>query len=185
MGNISIEEGAQVWIQGSAGMIKYKCRAEELSGAGKIVNTNDPQLTVQGQGDVNISVTLPVQSLNCGKRAMNKDMYEALKSNAFPNIRYQLLEAKLDEEQTDTPSNWMNIRTRGIMEIAGVEDTTEIYVQGKALNRNQFQVKGSKQIHMDTYNIDPPSAMFGLIRADKELTVHFDVTVNLVSTSSK
>jgi hypothetical protein len=180
LGDISIHEGARVWIQGSAGLINYQCHAEELSGTGKIVNTSDPQLTVQGQGEINISVTLPVQSLNCGKRAMNKDMYEALKSNAFPNIKYQLLEAALTEEQTD---NWMNIRTKGIMEIAGVEDTITIDVKGKVLNGNQFQVKGSKQIHMDTYNIDPPSTMFGLIRANKELTVHFDVTVDLSTIS--
>lgn len=179
LGNISIDEGARVWIKGSAGLIKYQCHAEEFSGAGKIVNTSDPQLTVKGQGDVNISVTLPVHSLNCGKRAMNKDMYEALKSNAFPNIKYRLLEATLADEQTDTPSGWIKIETKGIMEIAGIEDTTDIYVQGKVLNANQFHVKGSKLIHMDTYKIDPPSTMFGLIRADEELTVHFDVTVNL------
>ncbi|MDZ7682885.1 MAG: hypothetical protein U5J63_14515 [Fodinibius sp.] len=73
----------------------------------------------------------------------------------------------------------MQIRTRGIMEIAGVKDTTSIDVQGKLLNEDRFQVKGNKKIHMTTYHIDPPSAMFGLITADKELTVHFDVTVNL------
>jgi hypothetical protein len=32
---------------------------------------------------------------------------------------------------------------------------------------------------MDTFEIKPPSAMFGLIRADKDLRVHFDVTVTL------
>lgn len=180
-GNISIQKGGQLWIEGSAGIVNYKCRAEKLSGAGEIENTENPQSTVKGHGEVHISVALPVKSLNCGKRAMNQDMYEALKAEEFPTIRYQLLEAKLDEnvEAADTTSSWMTIRTLGIMEIAGVQDTTDIYVQGKVLNDNQFQVKGSKQIHMKTYNVEPPRALLGLIRADEELTVHFNVTVRL------
>lgn len=177
-GNINIEEGGKLWIEGSAGIVDFQCRAEKLSGKGEIENTKNPQATVKGHGDVHIAVTLPVKSLNCGKRAMNKDMYEALKSENFPDIRYQLLEAALTEEN-DTTSSWMNIRTRGIMEIAGVQDTTTIFVKGKLLSDDRFQVKGSKPIHMDTYNIDPPSAMLGLIRAKKELSVHFDVTVQL------
>lgn len=179
LGNIKIEDGGKVWIEGTAGFINYQCLAEELSGVGKIENTDNPQSTVQGQGEVHISVMLPVKSLNCGKRAMNQDMYNALKSEQFPTIRYQLLEATLAKQGNTTKSSWMKIRTRGIMEIAGVQDTTTFYVQGKVLSDRRFQVKGSKQIHMDTYHIDPPKAMFGLIRADEELTVHFDVTVNL------
>lgn len=180
-GNISIEEGGQLWIEGSAGIISYQCKAEKLSGAGEIENTENPQSTVKGHGDVHISVALPVKSLNCGKRAMNQDMYEALKAEQFPTIRYQLLEAKLNKEieAVDTTSSWMNIRTVGIMEIAGVQDTTSMDVQGKVLSDSLFQVKGSKKIHMDTYKIEPPRAMLGLIKADEELTVHFDVTVRL------
>lgn len=178
VGNISIEKGGKLWIEGSAGIVDYRCKAEQLSGQGEIENTEDPQSTVKGHGDVHISVALPVKSLNCGKRAMNKDMYEALKSESFPTIHYQLLEATLAKAK-DTTSSWMNIRTRGIMEIAGVKDTTTIFVQGKVLSDQRFQVKGNKSIHMDSYNIKPPSAMLGLIRANKELRVHFDVTVQL------
>lgn len=178
-GNIAIEKGGRVWIEGDAGMISYQCNAEELSGIGRISNTQNPRSTIKDQnGGVEISVALPVKALTCGKRAMDKDMYEALKSEEFPTIKYKLLDAQLAATNQDT-TGWMDIRTRGIMEIAGVQDTTSFMVQGKLLSENRFNVKGSKQINMDTYNVDPPSAMFGLIRADKKLSVNFDVTVNL------
>ncbi len=182
--NITIKEGGDIWIEGTAGPVDFTCRAEKLSGHGKIENEREPTSTVTGNGKINISVSLPVKSLNCGKRAMNNDMFGALKAEKFPVINYRLLEASLAEGDPDMPADgaqqgWMNIRTRGIMEIAGVQDTTTVLVRGKRLNQNQFRVKGSKRIHMDTYNIDPPSKMFGLIRANKELTVHFDVTVTL------
>ena len=180
-GNITIEEGGKVWIDGSAGPVNFQCNAERLSGAGEIENSSNPQATVQGNGQVTISVKLPVKALNCGKRAMNKDMYEALKSERFPTIHYKLLDAHLVDEPLDSTNQWMKIRTRGIMEIAGVEDTTSFDVQGKLLSNNRFQVKGSKNIHMDTFRIDPPRAMFGLIKANEKLIVHFNVTVNLAN----
>lgn len=180
--NLHIEEGAQLWIEGSASRIGFNCEAQQFSGVGEIENTEHPEATVQGQGTVSITITLPVNALDCGKRAMNKDMYEALKAEQHSNIRYQLLEATMverDEIPSDSSSEWMNIRTRGIMEIAGKQDTTTFNVQGRLLNDQRFRVKGTKPIHMDTYSIDPPRAMFGLIKADKNLTVHFDVIVRL------
>ena len=177
--NVTIEKGGKVWIEGEAGMISYQCNAENLSGVGKINNTTNPLHNInQEDGEIEISVSLPVEALSCGKRAMDKDMYEALKSNSYPNIHYKILSAQLADDENDT-NEWMNIYTRGIMEIAGVQDTTSFIVQGKLLNNNRFHVKGSKQIHMDTYNIERPTAMLGLIKASKDLSVHFDVTVQL------
>ncbi|WP_176466206.1 YceI family protein [Aliifodinibius salipaludis] len=177
--NITIEKGGKVWIEGEAGMISYQCNAENLSGVGKINNPNNPRNNInQEDGEIEISVSLPVEALSCGKRAMDKDMYKALKSDNYPNISYRLLSAELADESSDT-TEWMDIHTRGIMEIAGVQDTTSFTVQGKLLNDNRFQVKGSKKIHMDTFNIERPTAMLGLIKASKDLSVHFNVTVQL------
>lgn len=178
-GNINIEPGGDLWIEGSAGVVDFKCEAQKLSGTGDIQNTENPRQNVQDEGNVRIIVSLPVKTLNCGKKAMNRDMYNALKSDSYPTISYVLLEAKMTGEESAGADEWMNIRTRGVMEIAGVADTTEVDVQGLLLDDNRFRVKGRKQIHMDTYNITPPSALLGLIRADKDLVVNFDVTVRL------
>lgn len=178
-GQIGIEEGGRVWIEGSAGPVDFRCQAKELSGQGQIDNSTNPQSSIEEEGKVRITVSLPVKSLDCGKKAMNNDMYGALKAEQFQSISYQLLEAKLIASDTPSSDGWLNIETRGVMEIGGVKDTTTIYVQGKATGEKSFQVKGRKDIHMDTYDIDPPSKMFGLIRANKNLSVHFDVTVRL------
>lgn len=178
-GQITIDEGGQIWIEGTAGPVDFSCRAKQLSGQGQINNTTNPKASVEEEGDVRISVILPVKSLDCGKRAMNNDMYDALKADKFPTITYQLLDASLVEGTNLSSNSWMDIQTRGIMEIGGVKDTTSVLVRGKIFAGNQFQVIGNKDIHMDTYNIDPPSKMFGLIRTSKDLSVHFDVTVTL------
>lgn len=183
-GTIEIEEGGELWIEGSASIVDYTCIAEQLSGNGNIENTNRPQENVKGHGMVAITVSIPVTSLNCGKRAMNKDMYEALKADRFSTINFTLLEADLVETVSAATASgavekWMNIRTTGILEIAGVKDTTDVIVNGRVINEDRFRVKGSKQISMKRFDIKPPTALLGLIKASSELTVHFDVTVRL------
>lgn len=179
-GAITIEKGGTLWIAGSASITNYKCSAEELSGQGTIENIKQPTENIQGHGGVTIAVRIPVQSLDCGKRAMNNDMYESLKADRHPTIYYQLLEASLVQPFSSPDSTgWMNIQTRGILEIAGVRDTTQVTVKGTLLSNNRFRVWGSKELDMKTFDITPPSAFFGLIKADNKLTVNFDVTVRM------
>ncbi|MDZ7772753.1 MAG: YceI family protein [Balneolaceae bacterium] len=182
-GNIEIEEGGAVWIEGSASVVDYTCRAQRLSGEATV----NLQEGAGGEEDVEITVSVPVRTLQCGKKAMNRDMYEALKSERFPLIRYRLLEADVADTLsvgTESPAGegegtWFSIRARGVLTIAGMSDTTETTVRGLQLDENRFRVKGSRELHMDTFGITPPSALMGLIRADKRLTVHFNLTVRL------
>ena len=182
-GAIEIEQGGQLWIEGSASVVNYTCRVEQLSGNGRIENTHHPQQNIKGHDAVSIQVNIPVKSFKCGKRAMNKDMYEALKAEDYPEIRYTLLAASLTDSSADKSDFWMDIKTTGVLEIAGVKDTTQVNVKGRLISGDRFRVKGNKQISMKIYNIKPPSAMFGIIKASTELTVHFDVTVQLKDTS--
>lgn len=181
-GAIEIEPGGKLWIEGSASIVDYTCNADQLSGNGTIENAIQPQHNIKGQGGVSIRVSIPVKSLECGKRTMNNDMYEALKAEQYHSIRYQLLSASLTDStisSADEEGSWMNIKTTGILEIAGEQDTTVVYVKGKLLSEDRFRVKGRREISMETYDIKPPTAMFGLIKASTKLTVYFDVTVRL------
>ncbi len=182
--NIIIEEGGKIWIEGKAGIVNYKCEARQLSGVGEIQNVSNPTQNVDREEAVRIKVNFPVQALDCGKEAMNEDMYDALKAEEFPMISYRLLNTSMMDKSRVDRDDWIKIRTQGIMTIAGVHHDTNVDVQGKLLTDNRFRVKGSKQIDMHDYGIEPPSALMGLIKADNKLTVHFDVTVRLIDGST-
>lgn len=181
-GEIEIEPTGALWLEGKASIVDYRCYADKLDGAGIIGNTADPTQSIRGEGEVDIKVTIPVKALQCGKRKMNQDMYEALKADKYPEISYLLLEAKLLHEGTNgvhASGTWMKIRARGLLTIAGVTDTTDFLVAGQLVGENRFRVKGSKQLNMHDFNIEPPTALLGLIKANEKLTVHFDVSVHL------
>lgn len=178
---IVAEKGSSIWIEGSAGIVDYVCRTRKLDSTEAIVYDRQPRTdTGEESMRAGITVNIPVRTLECGKRAMNRDMYEALKAEAHPHIRYRLLKAEAaDSLRAGADGNWIPIRTFGTLEIAGVTDTAEVIVKGKMLDENRFRVRGSRDLCMDTFDITPPSALMGLIRADNRLTVHFDVTVRL------
>ncbi|MFH5832113.1 YceI family protein [Halalkalibaculum sp. DA384] len=179
-GNIEIEPTGALWLEGSASVVDYRCYAESLAGSGEIENTTEPTKNVQGQGDVKVKVTIPVKALECGKSKMNRDLYEALKAEEHPSITYQLLQATLLSESTHPDSaGWMKIQTEGLLTIAGVTDTTSLVVEGQLVGQERFRVKGVKPLNMHDFDIEPPTALMGLIKANEKLTVHFDVSVHL------
>ncbi len=179
-GNIELESTGALWLEGSASVVDYRCYAESLAGSGKIENTAEPTENVKGDGEVSVRVTIPVKALECGKRKMNRDLYEALKVDKHPDISYRLLKADfLNQSAHPDSAGWMKIKTKGLLTIAGVTDTTDLVVNGQLVGSNRFRVKGVKPLNMHDYNIEPPTALMGLIKVNEKLTVHFDVSVRL------
>ncbi|MGF1669395.1 MAG: hypothetical protein ACFCU6_03030 [Balneolaceae bacterium] len=177
---IHLLDGSKLWLEGDTNVNKYQCEADTLSGFGRLEDAEKPQDTIQGHGKVYIDVEIPVFKLDCGKKAMNRDMYNALKAEQHPRIQYSLKDAELiniirDENNVE----WMNIRTTGFITVAGVDREIEVYVLGKVLDNNQFHVVGEKELDMTEFNITPPRALFGLIKAREYITIKFDVIVAL------
>ncbi len=183
---LDLKLDGKLWIEGTAGMFDYKCDVQQLSQATRISSTENPRKTIADSQNVDLAFTFPVTSFSCDKESMNEDLYQALKHQSHPTISFRLKHASPAKEDSNTvSSSWTPITTHGIMEMAGVKESTNFSIQGKVLGDQRYQVKGSKQIHMDTYSIEPPSTMGGLVTADKLLSVHFDVEVEVKTPPQK
>jgi len=176
---IRLEDQSRLWIEGVTNINTYQCTADTIAGFGRLDETERPSDTVEGHGSVTIDVKIPVYELDCGKKAMNKDMYEALKAGSYPQIHYQLKEAEFIENVFEDGAEWMRIMSRGIIKVAGVEKEVNIPVLGKVLDNNRFHVKGEKELMMTEFDIQPPTALLGLIKAKNNITIKFDVIVTL------
>jgi len=49
-------------------------------------------------------------------------------------------------------------------------------LQGRRLESGRMHAQGTLPIQMTDFNVEPPTAMLGLIRVRDEITVHFDIT---------
>lgn len=113
-------------------------------------------------------LTIPAESLKSGKGAMDKNAYNALKTDKNKEIRFQL---------TSTTITGNTITAQGTLTIAGTSKPTELTVTGKP-DPNGIRFQGSKKIKMTDFNVEPPSFMFGSVKTGDEITITFDITLS-------
>jgi len=118
---------------------------------------------------VRLTVTLPVRSLDCGKRRMNEDMFRALKADSFPEIRYVLTSYEADEQLPTADS--VSVNSVGELTVAGRTRRVEIQVNGTRNDAGGLRGNGGVKLLMTDFGIKPPTAFFGAIRTKNSLEV--------------
>ena len=122
-------------------------------------------------GIESLRVTITSESIKSGKKAMDKKLYEALKTDRYPNITFKLTE--LNEFNENGP-----IRARGNLTIAGVTREVTISAHADSQHLGTVIFSGSKTLDLLDYDIEPPVALFGTIRTGNEITIDFKMTLN-------
>ena len=128
--------------------------------------------------DPAVSFAIPVTSLRSGNRRMERDMHEALRAEEHPHITYQLdeiLEADWTLDEDGDIQFTFTILTKGRLLLAGVEKKITMPVRIEPIHDARFRVMGSLEFDMEDFDIEPPTAMFGLIKADQHVDVLFDL----------
>jgi hypothetical protein len=123
-------------------------------------------------------LNMRVKSMDCGNKMMNKDMYDALNAETFPNIRIELLQVieerctKLHAEQ-----EWAEVTAFTRITLNGKTNDCLMEVLAKKTGHNAFRFVGSKVIHMSDFNILPPKAALGMVKAMDEIKINIDLEV--------
>ncbi len=169
--------GSRLWMEGKTNINKFSCETELLTGYAYF-GSEDIFLPVNNFQNVETNTSLyffiPTRSFDCRNDRMNKDMYNALKENQYPIIEYELTKSELIEAP-DSKGVWYSVHTTGNLTLAGTKKKIEMDVKVRPLTNNTFQITGVIPISMRDFNIKPPTAFFGLIKAKSELSVHFDI----------
>lgn len=125
--------------------------------------------------DINdLTITLLAESLKSSKTSMDDVAYETLDTKTYKNIKYILKSASKINETT-----WNLI---GTYTIAGTSKDYRTQVSITA-NNGTFILKGSNQITFADFGMSPPTAALGVVRAGKELTLIFNITLSDYSRS--
>ncbi|HKJ33454.1 MAG TPA: YceI family protein [Balneolales bacterium] len=177
-GRYYVQDGSKIWIDGKTTVNNFSCSSKNVNGYGVLVDTAQSMRTSlpTTYHKTKVHVTLPVNTMDCGKKRMNKDMYHAMKAQKYPSIKYDLLNVK-NFTKSDTSSKWFTVNTTGQLTIAGKSRVIHMTVDGHMLPDGRFHVEGQKNLDMTSFGIDPPSPFWGLIKTKDEITVHFDLYV--------
>ncbi len=106
---------------------------------------------------------------------MNNKIYGALKEKKHPNIVYTFKSAELAESNAEAGTFTLN--ATGELTVAGATRTINFPVEGTITDDETVQFSGSYKLNMKDYDVDPPSAVFGTIKAGEEVTISFNVLI--------
>lgn len=161
-------ESVNIQLAGTSSLHDWTEKSDEGTGdAVFAVNSNDKVTSLSA-----MTFTLAAKSLKSDHKAMDKNTYKALKTDANPNISFVLTSAKIIPLEGDN----YQVKCEGKLTIAGTTNNTEITGTGKYNVANKsFTVKGSKKMKMTDYQVKPPTVMFGTIKTGDDITISYTI----------
>jgi polyisoprenoid-binding protein YceI len=124
-------------------------------------------------------ISIPVTSLENRNEGMVRDVRRALKAEAFPSIHFEFLEVEeIQITAMDQEEARLKMRTKGVLSVSGHNRIVSLNVTAKRPASGMIHLSGITQIRMSDFNIDPPTRLFGLIRANDDVVIEFQLYVD-------
>lgn len=191
-----------VVLEGSSNVTDWRCRGTSID-ARMVVATSPDHLNevIDRIEDGNVGVwmsnrsqgsfpapefdlAIPVTTLRCGNRVMESDLRRALNADAHPAVRFSFRELR-GGVRHDLDTGLYHAAIAGDLTLAGVTRTIDLRVSAQRLSRTAFRVRAILPLRMTDFAVTPPSALFGVIRARDNLTVHFDLTLEVAAAAGR
>ena len=169
------DTSSRLWIEGRSNINQFECQANQYFAEASIIDNDDQnEIQREEQERVFLQVEIRVDGFECGKNRMNRDLQDALKSSEFPEITFIFESAEI-LEMPNSHDQAFELEVRGSLTVAG--NTREIRFNTRAyfLETHKVRAIGNTTIKMSDFDVEPPTALMGLIKADDELTVNFDL----------
>lgn len=185
---------SELVLEGSSNVANWRCKGTTLDGrmevAAPLSRIND---VIDRVEDGNIGVWMsnpalgrfpqptfklrvPVQSLRCLNRQMDRDMYTALRSQAHPVIEFHFADVTGGIEH-DIDAKSYRTTIAGTLSLAGAQKQIKVDVEARRIARDRFRLRARLPLRMTDFRITPPTALFGMVKAKNELTVTFDMVM--------
>lgn len=131
------------------------------------------KFTVKGKwnGEVinNLEVSINPTAIESGKSVMDDKTYEALKAKKFPEIKFAADQLNITGKK---------IKGKGQLTIAGKTREIDLNADILAMRGNEIQLQGAVDLKMTEFDVEPPTAMFGSIKAGDGVTVKYDILIS-------
>lgn len=170
--NAKLLETGSMTITGSSTLHDWEVEATEYT-----VRFQVPGAWFRSEGNwtggevAELVVTVPVEQLDGGKNKMNRDLREALRFRDHPDIQFTWDTIQF----TGATDTGRRADVSGRVFIAGVERAIRFEADISLNEWSQIVASGSVELNMRDFEIDPPTAFFGVIRADEIVYLKFEL----------
>lgn len=158
-------QSSSLKITGTSTMHDWDAEAEQMRGS------------LQWSGDKNelniksLDLTIPVKGLKSGKSTMDNNMYEALNQEKYPEVRYEFIKI---QSQRSLGESKQELSTLGKLTVAGQTRQVEVPLEAHFSSQG-IKLQGSTSLKMTTFDVEPPSFMFGSVSTGDRVGIHFEI----------
>ncbi len=173
--NLVLADESELIIKGGSTLHSWDSEATEFS---ILFQVGEEWLTDiekwSGERVDTLQVIVPVEKLESGRSRMNRDMRKALNADDHPEIKFIWDEIVVGEGSNE---NGKVLNVKGSLSIAGETRSVEFETLGELFDENRIKVEGSYNLNMRDYNVDPPTAFFGTLKADERVAIEFNLVL--------
>ncbi len=172
---LKILDNSNLYLEGKSNINKFSCYCEENFPTQEIQFNGVP---TDGKAHFNkTEIQITTAKLNCGKKAINKDLAKALKAEQYPKITLEL--CSLTFSEAAHTEEWQHVQAETFMTIAGTTRSLSLTAKAKQIEDEKFMIKSSTEIKMTDFGIDPPTALLGLVKVKDTIVLTFDLSVKI------
>lgn len=125
-------------------------------------------------------LSIPITSLDCGNRLMNKDLQKSLNAERHPNISIELLEVVEDKCSSLRQTNeWVKVKALARISLNGYTNTYWLDITAKQSGPKRFRFIGTKALRMSDFCVEPPTAMMGMVKVEDEIKISLDLDITV------
>lgn len=166
-----LDKPSTIVVNGSSNVSDWKLDVAEYQGELVLADT---QLEVGAKPISGLRFTAPVAKMSGGRGPiMDNKVRKALKNEEHPDIQY----TSDHNVVTEVANGKATIQSNGVLTIAGVAKDITMEVTGVlATNGETLKLTGSKALKMSTFAVERPTAFFGELTTNDEITINLDLT---------
>jgi len=182
----SARSGSRVRIEGTSNIHDWQVESSIIGGFLEVGPDFpvEPGPTLQpGPVQAQAEAFIPVRSLKSVEKdgrpysdKMDQIMYESLREQQNPKIRYRLIDMSLTGATNYNDVLQYEFESHGELVVAGITNETTMPVFVLPLGNGKLRISGGISLKMTSFQIDPPTPRIalGLIKTGDDVSVLFD-----------
>lgn len=164
-----IINGCSLKVDGSTNINNFSCY---------IFNHNRPDTIFVARAATQVqlsgNIQLDIDNFDCHNRIMTADLRKTLRSKEFPKLGIFFTSMNKYPDATGDTKGLV------VISLAGVSKRFEVDYRIASVQNNVFSMEGFRKINFSDFNITPPRKLGGMIRTNNELTVVFNLQLQVL-----